>query len=86
MGISEACFYLDAPVSNSGRLSALILQCAKDYSVSVKTQIIPGVDRILEQLEGVISGDAIILNRCISWLNIMPQIVGQMEQAWMVSL
>ena len=86
MGISEACFYLDAPVSNSGRLSALILQCAKDYSVSVRTQIIPGVDRILEQLEGVISGDAIILNRCISWLNIMPQIVGQMEQVWMVSL
>lgn len=70
--ISEAVFYLDAPVSNSGRLSGLIWQCAKGYGISVQTQIIPDVDRVLEQMEGVISGDAIILNRCKSWLNVMP--------------
>jgi hypothetical protein len=32
--------------------------------VSVQTQIIPDVDRVLGKREGVISGDAIILNRC----------------------
>ena len=84
--ISEAVFYLDAPVSNSGRLSGLIRQCAKGYGISVQTQIIPDVDRILEQMEGVISGDAIILNRCKSWLNVMPMIIGKMDHVWKIRL
>lgn len=84
--ISEAVFYLDAPVSNSGRLSGLIRQCAKGYGISVQTQIIPDVDRVLEQMEGVISGDAIILNRCKSWLNVMPLIIGKMDHVWKIQL
>ena len=84
--ITEASFYLDSPVSNSGRLSSLIWQCADKYNISIETQIIPDVDRSLEQLEGVISGDAIILNRCISWLNIMPEIVGQIDSIWKIQL
>lgn len=84
--IAEVCFYLDAPVSNSGRLSALIRQCSENYSISVNVQIIPDVDRVLEQLEGVISGDAIILNHCISWLNLMPRIVEQIEPIWKIQL
>ena len=46
-------------VSNSGRLSSLIMECADKYNVSVKTQVINDVDRVLEQLAGVISGDAV---------------------------
>lgn len=84
--LSEAVFYLDAPVSNSGRLSGLIRQCAKGYGISVQTQIIPDVDRVLEQMEGVISGDAIILNRCKSWLNVMPLIIGEMDYVWKIRL
>lgn len=86
LNIPEACFYLDAPVSNSGRLSGVIRQCAENYAISVKTESIPDVDRVLEQLEGVISGDAIILNRCKSWLNIMPEIIGQIESVWKIQL
>ena len=84
--ISKAVFYLDAPVSNSGRLSGMILQCAKGYKISVQTQIIPDVDRVLEQMEGVISGDAIILNRCKSWLNVVPTIAEQIESVWQIQL
>lgn len=86
LDISEACFYLDSPVSNSGRLSGLIRQCAEKYKVSIQTQVIPDVDRVLEQMEGVISGDAIILDHCRSWLNMMPSIVGKMETAWQIRL
>ena len=64
--IPESVFYLDAPVSNSGRLSTLIRQCAEDIGSYVQVQVIPDVDRTLEQMEGVVSGDAIILNHCIS--------------------
>lgn len=84
--IENACFYLDAPVSNSGRLSSLIMECAEQYNVSVKTQVINDVDRVLEQSAGVISGDAIILNNSVSWLNIMPLIIKQMETVWMIQL
>ncbi|MGF0032920.1 DUF434 domain-containing protein [Bariatricus sp. SGI.154] len=86
LGIENACFYLDAPVSNSGRLSSLIIECADKYDVSVKVQVINDVDRTLEQRDGVISGDAIILNHCISWLNIMPKIMEHIESVWMIQL
>ncbi len=86
LNIAEACFYLDAPVSNSGRLSGLIRQCAEKYEVSVEVQIIPDVDRMLERLEGVVSSDAIILNRCPSWLNMMLGIVEKIESVWSIRL
>ena len=54
--------------------------------VSVQTQIIPDVDRVLEQMEGVISGDAIILNRCKSWLNVVPTLAEQIESVWQIQL
>ena len=84
--IENAVFYLDAPVSNSGRLAALIKACAGKHDVSVTVQVINDVDRVLEQRDGVISSDAIILNKCISWLNIMPVIMEQLEAVWMIRL
>ena len=84
--IADAVFYLDAPVSNSGRLSSLIRQCAQSYDVSICIEVIPDVDRVLEKLEGVISGDAIILNHCTSWLNIMPGIIKQIDPIWIIQL
>lgn len=86
LGIENACFYLDAPVSNSGRLSSLIKECASQSNVVVSVQIINDVDRVLEQLAGVISGDAIILNHCISWLNIMARMIEQIESVWLIRL
>lgn len=86
LNIPEAVFYLDAPVSNSGRLSGLIRECSHEYNISVQTQIIPDVDQVLEQIEGVISGDAIILNRCQSWLNVVPAIAKQIESVWEIQL
>ena len=86
LNIPKAVFYLDAPVSNSGRLSELIRECSHEYNISVQTQIIPDVDPVLEQMEGVLSGDAIILNRCKSWLNVVPAIAKQIESVWQIQL
>lgn len=84
--IENACFYLDAPVSNSGRLAALITECAKRYQVVVTVKVINDVDRVLEQSDCVVSGDAIILNKCTSWLNMMPRIIAGIEPVWMIRL
>ncbi len=84
--IGEAIFYLDAPVSNSGRLKALILQIADEYDFDVSVEVINDVDRVLEKLPGVISSDAIILNKCKSWINLVPAIVSELSDTWVVQL
>lgn len=86
LGIREAVFYLDAPVSNSGRLKSLILQIAEAYTFAVSVQIINDVDRVLEKLPGVISGDAFILNKCESWINLVSAIVAELPETWVVKL
>ena len=84
--IKRAVFYLDAPVSNSGRLSTLIKECSEFYNVFVEVEIIADVDRTLEKLNGVISGDAIILNHCVSWINLIPEIINQSHSIWKIEL
>lgn len=84
--ISKATFYLDAPVSNSGRLKALILQVADEYDFDVTVEVINDVDKVLEKLPGVISSDAIILNKCKSWLNLLLPIVSGLSSTWVVQL
>lgn len=84
--MSQAVFYLDSPVSNSGRLASLIKDCAKDYQIQVECQVISNVDVILQESSGVVSSDAIILNNCKSWVNILPEIVAKIGEVWLVKL
>lgn len=84
--IREAVFYLDQPVSNSGRLKQLILEMSEEHDVQVTVEIIPDVDRVLEKLPCVITADAIILNKCESWINLVKGIVDKMENVWLIEL
>lgn len=71
----KAVFYLDAPVSNSGRLKQRIQELLKEFSFEVQVELIHNVDTVLEKLEHVITSDAIILDRCISWINLNKKII-----------
>ncbi|MBL4931979.1 DUF434 domain-containing protein [Clostridium paridis] len=73
--IAEANFYLDAPVSNSGRLKERILELLKVYNFKVNVQNINDVDKTLEVLPNVITSDAIILDKCKSWINLNREII-----------
>ncbi len=87
LNISEAVFYLDQPVSNSGRLKSLIIEIAKNYYLSVEVEVIYDVDRVLEKKDGVISSDAIILDKCISWFNLNDWIIDRyVQQAWVFEM
>ena len=72
---SKAIFYLDAPVSNSGRLKQRIIELLKEFSFEVQVEVIHNVDTVLEKLDYVITSDAIILNKCISWINLNRKIM-----------
>ena len=68
---------LDEPVSNSGRLKALIADIAEtDYcSPDLDIQILRDVDRTLYQKEYVITSDSVILDHCISWVNLTSECI-----------
>ena len=73
----KAVFYLDAPVSNSGRLGQKIKERFEKYSFKTEIVVINEVDYVLKHLSCVVSSDAIILDNCISWYNLTGEILEQ---------
>ena len=64
---------LDEPVSNSGRLKARIAEIAEEYSFVLDIQILRDVDRELYGKENIVTSDSIILDHCISWINLTAE-------------
>ena len=77
MNIGKAVFYLDKPVSNSGRLKMRILECLESYDFKVEVHIVDNADRELENMENVISSDAIVLDKCKTWINLGENIIDE---------
>lgn len=70
-----AVFYLDAPVSNSGRLRAEILEAMGRAGLPCEVYFVPNADAELRDRELVVSSDGIVLDRCKSWLNLAGEII-----------
>ena len=64
---------LDEPVSNSGRLKAKIADIAESYPFELDIRIQKDVDRELYNRELVVTSDSIILDHCVSWVNLAAQ-------------
>lgn len=75
--VGKVIFYLDAPVSNTGRLKMKLLELLRDYPFQIDVELVYNADVILETMEHVISSDAIILNKCISWINMVHDILSE---------
>lgn len=75
MKISKAVFYLDSPVSNTGRLKQKIFEFSKLWRFEVEVHLVSNADIFLEKLYNVITTDGIILNKCDSWLNTVCEII-----------
>lgn len=73
--IQKIIFYLDKPVSNSGRLKVKILELLEGLDIQVEVENIDNVDSVLKSKENVVSSDAIILDNCISWINLNKYII-----------
>ena len=73
-GVSRVNILLDEPVSNSGRLKSLIADAAEEgCSFALDIQILRDVDRTLYGKEYVITSDSIILDHCLSWVNLTAE-------------
>lgn len=75
-GIAKAVFYLDSPVSNTGRLKQRIYEVAEEngWPFEVEVVLVPNADVVLCSMDNVISSDGIILNNCRSWINAAAEI------------
>lgn len=80
--IGKAVFYLDAPVSNSGRLKQRITEILSQFNFEVQTEVINNVDSVLEKLDNVITSDAIILDKCKSWINLNASIMSEINMKY----
>ncbi len=85
-GIKSANILLDEPVSNSGRLKALIADVGERYAFALDIRIQRDVDRALFGKENVITSDSVILDHCKSWINgiagCLKRHGGQPLQVW----
>lgn len=78
--IRKAVFFLDAPVSNSGKLKQLIYEVLNSYPFEVEVLCINNVDTMLEKLDYVVTSDAIILDKCQSWVNLNRELIEEQMQ------
>jgi len=70
-GVSECLWYLDRPVSNSGRLKKIIEEVAADNGWAWRVELVPNPDRLLSQTEHVVAtADSAILDACGLWFNL----------------
>lgn len=73
--VPHAKFFLDAPVSNSGRLREKILKHSLNWNFSTEVELVPNADPILWKLERTVTGDSVILDNCPSWFNMSRKII-----------
>lgn len=74
-GASSARIYLDAPVSNSGRLRDRIIEISSSYHLPVEVILADDTDKVIEGKENIITGDSILLDSCASWVNLTRDII-----------
>ncbi len=78
IGVATVTWYLDSPVSNSGRLKTILLDAAAAKNWNWQVELVHDPDPLLAEAEEiVVTADSAILDRCQIWCNVARQIVEQ---------
>jgi hypothetical protein len=76
IGGGPCMWYLDQPVSNSGRLAKIMREVAAANGWAWQVQIVPSPDAILSaSTELVATADSAILDRCGPWINLPRRVI-----------
>lgn len=88
LGVSNCRWWLDQPVSNSGRLKSLILESARDAGWKTEVDLTFSPDHVLSHTDHIIAtSDGIILDRCSRWVNLVRLIITEhIPQARVIDL
>jgi hypothetical protein len=84
--VAQVRWYLDSPVSNSGRLAAVIRELAQQQGWCWDVELVPDPDGVLANTDTpVATADSEILDRCGSWLNLARAVIERsVPGAWIV--
>ncbi len=78
VGICQALWLLDSPVSNSGRLKTLIRELAEKNHWDWEIRLSVSPDAELKKTDAVVaSSDSVVLDECKSWVNLAAEIISQ---------
>ncbi len=83
---ARAVFWIDAPVSNSGRLKQHIAEAAEKLSFPIDIRMVRNADSELKKQENVISGDSIVITECRSWYNLYAELAGDEGNIWVFDI
>ena len=88
LGVTHATWYLDAPVSNSGRLARTVLDTALDPGIRWSVELVPDPDPVLAASDEVIAtADSAVLDSDVRWFNLARQVVrSRTPTAWIVDM
>lgn len=88
LGVEESLWYFDRPVSNSGRLAALVRRIADELGIKAEALAVDRVDSLLKSCDGiVVTADAAILDSGVRWFDLAGYLIGRkIPGAWIVDL
>jgi len=79
-----AHWLLDRPVSNTGRLSQLLLEVAESHGWAWTVELVPDPDALLKVCpHPVATSDSAILDRCAGWYNLARRVVEPLTGVWL---
>lgn len=88
LGVTSVQWYLDRPVSNSGRLKSIMYGISEQYEFDWQIELVNNPDRTLVQTPDwiVVSSDGWVLDHAQNWFNLHRYIVDTIPTANVVSL
>lgn len=78
LGVSGCHWWLDQPVSNSGRLKTLILEVATAHGWDWQVDLVMNPDEVLATSDHIAAtADSAILDRCRRWVNLGRTVISR---------
>lgn len=76
LGVQQVRWYLDSPISNSGRLKGLILEEAQQQGWNWEAELVANPDKdLVISPEIVISSDSWVIDQSRRWFNLMAYLI-----------
>lgn len=87
LGVERVDWYLDKPVSNSGRLKVLMADLleTRGWLNLFNIELVDSPDQVLATYPGIaVTADGPVLDRCGRWTNLVRDIISSLPNVWLV--
>jgi hypothetical protein len=88
VGAKDVVWFLDSPVSNSGRLKGTIMEIGAARGWGWRVEVVADPDKVLReaQEEVVATADSVVLDACGAWVALAREVARKVEGAWVLEM